>query len=313
MQGKDVARRVGAVAAAVVAWALIAAGTAAAQAPTGAIFTTVADGSEVNFNIYPNKEAVYLDGGPGPGAPQTAAGLDDGTYVFQVTDPSGKVLLSTDAAACRRFTVSGGIITGVVAAMGCQHQTGFDIDHGATTVQLMPYLDTPNNGGVYKVWATLEADYLAGCAALGVPNGLAVVDCGHDPGTAVHGFIESESKTDNFKVKSSGAQEIDTKFFEYGTNKLLDGREVTWTDPVGATNRKWAYYAPALNVIHEAHVEAVTAGTHTIDIYDQPGCRVHSFKLDGGTTHYGPGSVDIRVNNTKQEFAIFVRVTCRTN
>jgi hypothetical protein len=267
----------------------------------------------VNFNIYPNKEAVYLDGGPGPGAPQTAAGLDDGTYVFQVTDPSGKVLLSTDAAACRRFTVSGGIITGVVAAMGCQHQTGFDIDHGATTVQLMPYLDTPNNGGVYKVWATLEADYLAGCAALGVPNGLAVVDCGHDPGTAVHGFIESESKTDNFKVKSSGAQEIDTKFFEYGTNKLLDGREVTWTDPVGATNRKWAYYAPALNVIHEAHVEAVTAGTHTIDIYDQPGCRVHSFKLDGGTTHYGPGSVDIRVNNTKQEFAIFVRVTCRTN
>ena len=39
-----------------------------ANPPSGAIFTTVADGSEVNFNIYPNKEAVYLDGGPGPGA-----------------------------------------------------------------------------------------------------------------------------------------------------------------------------------------------------------------------------------------------------
>src|ERR1700755_394116 len=84
---------------------------AAADAPSGAIFTTVADGSEVNFNIYPSKDAVYLDGGPGPGAPQTAAGLDDGTYVFQVTDPSGKTLLSTDAAQCRQFTVTNGIIT----------------------------------------------------------------------------------------------------------------------------------------------------------------------------------------------------------
>src|SRR6185312_10621435 len=95
-----------------------------ADAPSGAIFTTVADGSEVNFNIYASKDDVYLDGGPGPGAPQTAAGLDDGTYVFQVTDPPGKTLLSTDAAKCREFKVSGGIITGVVAAGGCEHKTG---------------------------------------------------------------------------------------------------------------------------------------------------------------------------------------------
>src|SRR4051812_44496850 len=58
---------------------------AMAHAPSGAIFTTVVDGSEVNFNQYPSKEAVYLDGGPGPGAPQHAAGLDDDRYVFQVT------------------------------------------------------------------------------------------------------------------------------------------------------------------------------------------------------------------------------------
>src|SRR5688572_8185010 len=120
-----------------------------AHAPSGAIFTTLADGSEVNVNQFPSKQAVYLDGGPGIGAPQTAAGLDDGTYVFQVTDPSGKTLLSTDAAKCRQIVVSHGIITGVVAT-GCQHLTGLDVDHGATTVQLMPYLDTPNNGGVYK-------------------------------------------------------------------------------------------------------------------------------------------------------------------
>ena len=44
---------------------------AAAHEPSGAIFTTLADGSEVNFNIYPNKEAVYLDGGP-PAPPGSA-------------------------------------------------------------------------------------------------------------------------------------------------------------------------------------------------------------------------------------------------
>src|SRR5262245_40602083 len=163
-----------------------------AHAPSGAIFTTVADGSEVNFNHYPSKEAVYLDGGPGPGAPQTAAGLDDGRYVFQVTDPSGKRLLSTDPAKCRLFDVSGGVITNVVAS-NCQHVTGFHIDHGATTVQLMPYKDTPNPGGVYKVWATLASNYV--CS-------LNVVDCGYSPGSNVHGFVPSDSKTDNFKVRS---------------------------------------------------------------------------------------------------------------
>src|SRR5437667_4505256 len=92
---------------------------AVAHAPSGAIFTTLVDGSEVNFNQYPSKEAVYLDGGPGPGAPQTAAGLDDGRYVFQVTDPSGKTLLSTDSIEHRQFDVVNGIITGAI-----DHATG---------------------------------------------------------------------------------------------------------------------------------------------------------------------------------------------
>src|SRR5437016_10058665 len=99
--------------------------SANAQAPSGAIFTTTATGSEVNANQYAEKKDVYLDGGPGPGAPQTAAGLDDGRYVFQVTDPSGKTLLSTDAVRCREFDVANGIITGVVPQPdGCQHLTG---------------------------------------------------------------------------------------------------------------------------------------------------------------------------------------------
>ena len=118
-----------AVAAAVAVMAALPA-VAAAHAPSGAIFTTLPDGSEVNFNHFDLKTDVYLDGGPGPGAPQEAAGLDDGTYVFQVTDPSGKVLLSTDEARCRQFTVSDGIITSIAPSdPTCDHVTGFDVDH----------------------------------------------------------------------------------------------------------------------------------------------------------------------------------------
>src|SRR5512136_100190 len=109
---------------AAVVFLTVGATVAMAHAPSGAIFTTVKNGSEVNNNIYAAKEYVYLDGGPGPGAPQKAAGLDDGTYVFQVTDPSGRQLLSTDKAGCRQFTVSAGIITAVVPYGGCQHKTG---------------------------------------------------------------------------------------------------------------------------------------------------------------------------------------------
>lgn len=148
----------------------------------GAIFTTLPDGTRVNANIYDAKTDVYLDGGPGNGAPQSAAALPDGDYYFQVTDPSGRVLLSTDAIACRRFTVTNGIITSDTASGACAHATGIDVDHNAVTVQLMPYLDTPNPGGEYKAWVTRVVDFNLSA-------------------TRFHGFVPSESKTDNFKVR----------------------------------------------------------------------------------------------------------------
>src|SRR5438309_3491141 len=130
---------------------------------SGAIFTTLPDGSEVNFNIYSDKTLVYLDGGPPLGAPAGAAGLPgpgstvfgktiSGTYVFQVTDPPGKNLLSTDAAQCREFTVdSNGVINGVTGPT-CAHATSTNTNTqvGGITVQLFPFDDTPNNGGEYK-------------------------------------------------------------------------------------------------------------------------------------------------------------------
>jgi len=281
--------------------------SAPAQAQlSGAIFTTVANGSEVNFNIYPSKDAVYLDGGPPPGAPQTAAGLPDGTYVFQVTDPSGKTLLSTDIANCRRFTVANGIITGVVAAGGCEHLTGIDIDHNAVTVQLMPYLDTPNNGGEYKAWATPVANYLQGCATLGEASGLSVVDCGITGGD-FHGFIPSHSKTDNFKVK--GAQinrEVDTHFIASNGSLILGECEI-WIDTLGVSNLRCSEVNSAIGNQGWAHVEQVENGIHQFVISSQPGCTAFT----GGVSQYignklvtsqlfsgGPGSpavVDIQV------------------
>jgi hypothetical protein len=280
-----------------------------AHAPSGAIFTTVANGSEVNANIYASKDAVYLDGGPGPGAPQTAAGLDDGRYVFQVTDPSGKKLLSTDAARCRQFDVANGIITNVVAT-GCQHKTGVDVDHGATTVQLMPYLDTPNPGGVYKAWAILAANYK--CS-------LNVVDCGYKPGSNVHGFAPADSKTDNFKVKNTVAQEIDTRFFvdANGNNYLdegetvLDGAQIIWTDTLGAQNGKSSYYNAGLNVNHEAHIEAPEEGTHRIAIPAQAGCNVGIVDVGGiRQAETGPQEVSVQFPKTTKSLTIFVTVQC---
>jgi hypothetical protein len=289
--------------------------TALAHAPSGAIFTTVADGSEVNFNIYPAKEDVYLDGGPGPGAPQGAAGLDDDTYVFQVTDPSGKTLLSTDPARCRLFEVENGVIASVVDT-DCEHVTGSDIDHSATTVQLMPYLDTPNNGGVYKAWVVRLDDFLAGCAALGVPNGLNVVDCGLSAGN-FHGFIPRHTKTDNFKVGKQNNLEIDVRFFDDATDATLTGRSIKWTDTLGAGNNKHSYNDPRWWTRDNfAHVEAVEVGVHQITVENQPGCTVRRMECSAGSCGQkhqnitGPGTFDVPVKQNDRMWTKYINVYC---
>ena len=126
---------------------------------TGAIFTTTSDGPTVNGNVYDAKEDVYLSGGPQPNAPCSAAGLPNGDYYFQVTDPSGGTLLSTDDIAERAVRVSGGVIT---EYLGTTHvPTGDGKCPGSISVQLLPYNDTPNNGGEYKVWMTPTDSYVA--------------------------------------------------------------------------------------------------------------------------------------------------------
>lgn len=164
---------------------------AAQAAISGAIYTSVGNGATVNMNLYTAKEDVFLNGGP---QNANAAGLPVGTYYFQVTNPSGSVLLSTDPAVCRQLVVapspvSGkGVISGAAPASGaCAHVNGsYNAANGAIPVQLFPYNDTPNNGGEYKVWL------IAQTAATSIDP--------IDP--KVLKFVGSDTKTDNFKVRT---------------------------------------------------------------------------------------------------------------
>jgi hypothetical protein len=230
----------------------------------GAIFTTLADGTRVNANIYGSKcdaLGVYLDGGPGDNAPQGAAGLPDGDYFYQVTDPSGKTLLSTDEQQFRRFTVTNGIITSRVTPKAAgDHETGTDADHGALTIELCPFLDTPNPGGEYKVWVTPVTSFA------GNP---AIVDNGYSGGF-FHGFIPGESKTDNFKVRARKSACLTIiKFLDDGDGKFEAGEPllnwpVTITDPIGTQIGGILFTGTDETKNPTLKVCALTPGTYTV-------------------------------------------------
>jgi hypothetical protein len=129
---------------------------------SGAIFTTDVACTGTDLNIYSNKSDVYIDGGP---AHPGAAGLPDGEYYVQVTSPSGTLLgTSIGAADETPVTVSGGEFA------VCYQLSAILIKASDATPG---YDDTPNPGGEYKVWVSL-----------------------------VNNFEESQTKTDNFKVKT---------------------------------------------------------------------------------------------------------------
>ena len=148
-----------------------------------ALYTTTKDGTAVNANIYPKSTDVYISGGP---QNKNAAGLPDGTYYFQVTDPSGGTLLSTDSAICRQVTVLGGHVDGATGP-ACEHADGtFNPANGTLPVQLFPFSPTPNAGNEYKAWL--------------VPITAATVSPS-DPKVLI--FSRSDAKTDNFKVQTA--------------------------------------------------------------------------------------------------------------
>jgi hypothetical protein len=150
---------------------------------TGAIFTTNATCDGTNINIFNSKSDVYVDGGP---AHEGAAGLPDGFYYIQVTEPGG-ALLGTSVGSANPTPL---------------HVTNgeFDICYQLEAVVIKAsdstpgYDDTTNSGGEYKVWVSLNADFTGG-------------------------------KTDNFKVKAdvptTGTLNVN-KFYDANANGIND-------------------------------------------------------------------------------------------
>jgi hypothetical protein len=183
-------------------------GTAAlAHAAPGAIWTSLKDGDAVNANLYTAKcgdLGVWLNGGPNNSS--GGAGLPEGTYVFQVTDPSGATLLSSDEALYRQVTVdSTGYIVGIA---GPGHAVN-DLDGnpgGPAAVELCPFDNTPNNGGEYKVWLTPLVDFenpdIGNCLLSYTQEQLQAGACEGN-----FGFVGGHIKTDNFKAPDETSPE----------------------------------------------------------------------------------------------------------
>lgn len=141
----------------------------------------------VNCNIYAAKTDVFLSGSP------ITAAVGDGTYFFAVLSPGGQpapndggtnnangelanLSDNADAWTNREFSVSSGTITMLNSSTHAYDAT-------RNLVQVAPYADTPNPGGVY---------ILAVCA---VP----------DPVTGSPGVNPRDCKYDAFKVNAGAA------------------------------------------------------------------------------------------------------------
>jgi len=146
--------------------------------------------------------AVFVAGGTDPKAPCAGNVLPDDIYYFQVTTPSGSLLLSTDPIDDRRILVFANRFAGVPAG-GHATRVG---PCNSVIVQLSPYLPTPDPGGEYKIWLTPVDKY--------------------DPTKGVFGFQPAFSETDNFIVRFGPLPEQTTirgkVFYDFNRNGIHD-------------------------------------------------------------------------------------------
>lgn len=227
----------------------------AAGPVSGAIFTTDNAGG-VNINIFGAKTDVYLNGGPAfPGA----AGLPDGDYYAQVTQPNGDVLGRTETPV---ITVSGGEFAAVYNLWNITFQTdsagAFLLDGFSNKI---PGYGTSGNNE-YKVWASM------------------------DPA-----FPPSGSKTDNFRVLEdivgSGSGDPPQavlnvhKFYDANANGVNDdGQPITgWLVNI-TDGMSYVRYTPA-SIVVSPDTYTVSEGT----------------PLEAGWMPTTPASVNITLNN----------------
>ena len=176
-----------------------------ANATEGAAFTTSRFGTLAPGNLYPRAAAVYLALGPGPGVACNEPGLADGLYYFQVTDPSGSTLLSTDKSVEDRLVlVSRGVLSNF---LGTGHTVLPSGPCSSKIVQLMPFESAPNGGIEYRVWITRVEDYATDLSGF-------------------FGFQADRSLTSNFRIGALQANPqtrlVGHKFFDANENGAWD-------------------------------------------------------------------------------------------
>lgn len=184
----------------VAALLLATAGVAFAAGISGAIFTTDGACTSTNVNIFSSKDAVHLDGGP---VKAGAAGLPDGYYYVQVTEPEGTVLGFSNTASVQ-------VLNGEFVQC---YQLSAILFTASSSFADAGYDTSTNGGGVYKVWASINP-----------------------------AFPADESKTDNFKVDEENEVTPATleviKFYDANANGLnddgilIDGWKVSIVDGV---------------------------------------------------------------------------------
>ncbi|MFL5963935.1 MAG: hypothetical protein ACJ757_13695 [Gaiellaceae bacterium] len=242
--------------------------------------STCVHGSVINCNTYVAKTDVWTNGGP-----TTGSGLTDGDYFFAVLVPgfqnegfidgaAGNLSDATqspdkksdltyagagtgDTVDNRTFTVSGGKITAYGGTHGsCDSATGALLSPCPTAtdqgllIQLAPFDDTTNGGGVYilaicTVGATSDSE----CKfdAFKLQNGApCTTDCNADVAA-------------DLTVTKDGAGTYDTKW-TWGISKNVDKTSVTLTGGGTAT------FNYTVGVTHDSGADSNVTLTGGIDV-----------------------------------------------
>ena len=100
--------------------------------------------------------------------------------------------------------------------------------------------------------------------------------------------------------------------FRSNGGAFIDGMGITWIDTLGNSDSKWSYLNQALDINHEAHVEAPEPGTHRIVITEQAGCSPGRCDLRIGKQmpNTDPQEVDVKITSGMKNATIFVDVDC---
>jgi hypothetical protein len=293
--------RLGLTAVLVVAAAMVVGG-ASAFAVSGAVSTTDNDGfvdnqgtlpytdqaclngHGVNCNIYLDKRDVWFSGLP------IQAALGSGTYVFSVqvpggqptpndgggknlsdqtcapytcpaTNADGSAVPSGDTAINREFSING---AGTITNLG-----GHNFDQNK--IQLFPYDDTTNNGGVY-ILAVCKISGDQNTTAIAVPS-VDPRDCKYDAFKVNVGSTQTPPAADLIVTKD--AIPTFTNTFGWSVTKGVDACQVTTLNPKGCQ---------------------ITGGSKTLNYtvtYTKDSGTPSEWQVNGTISVFNPNSFDI--------------------